>query len=137
MEDGSITIERSDRLYVSSTLLPDIRNQLKHWYREEARKEIRARCMWFSLKTGHVPETIRITDARQRWGSCTHKGGLSFSWRLIQAPPEIVDYVVVHELVHISQPDHSKKFWAKIRKIMPDFEQRRNWLKDHEWLLKI
>ena len=93
--------------------------------------------MWFSLKTGLVPETIRITDARQRWGSCTHKGGLSFSWRLIQAPPEIVDYVVVHELVHISQPDHSKKFWDKIRKIMPDFEQRRNWLKDHEWLLKI
>jgi hypothetical protein len=137
VEDGSITIERSDRLYVSSTLLPDIRNQLKHWYRVEARKEIRARCMWFSLKTGHVPETIRITDARQRWGSCTHKGGLSFSWRLIQAPPEIVDYVVVHELVHISQPDHSKKFWDKIRKIMPDFEQRRNWLKDHEWLLKI
>jgi predicted metal-dependent hydrolase len=56
---------------------------------------------------------------------------------LIQAPPEIVDYVVVHELVHISQPDHSKKFWAKVRKIMPDYEQRRNWLKDHEWLLKI
>jgi hypothetical protein len=137
VKDGSMTIERSDRLYVSITLLPDIRNQLKHWYREEARKEIRARCMWFSLKTGHVPETIRITDARRRWGSCTHKGGLSFSWRLIQAPPEIVDYVVVHELVHISQPDHSKKFWAKVRKIMPDYEQRRNWLKDHEWLLKI
>jgi hypothetical protein len=132
-----MAIERSDRLYVSSTLIPDIRNQLKHWYREEARKEIKARCMWFSLKTGHVPATIRITDARQRWGSCTHKGGLNFSWRLIQLPPEIVDYVVVHELVHISQPDHSKKFWAKVRKIMPDYEQRRSRLKDHEWLLKI
>jgi predicted metal-dependent hydrolase len=137
VDDRSITIERSDRLYVSSSLMPDIRNQLKHWYSEEARKEIKARCMWFSLKTGHVPATIRITDARQRWGSCTHKGGLNFSWRLIQAPPEIVDYVVVHELVHISQPDHSKKFWANVRKIMPDYEQHRNWLKDHEWLLKI
>ena len=137
VENGSITIERSDRLNVSRTLMPDIRNQLKHWYREEARKEIQARCMWFSLKTGHVPATIRITDARQRWGSCTHKGGLNFSWRLIQAPPEIVDYVVVHELVHIDQPDHSKKFWAKVRKIMPDYERRRNWLKDNEWLLKI
>jgi predicted metal-dependent hydrolase len=137
VENGSMAIERADRLHVSSRLIPDIRNQLKHWYREEASKEIQARCMWFSLKTGHVPATIRITDARQRWGSCTHKGGLNFSWRLIQAPPEIVDYVVVHELVHIRQPDHSKKFWDKIRKIMPDFEQRRNWLKDHEWLLKI
>jgi predicted metal-dependent hydrolase len=137
VENRSITIERSDRLNVSRTLIPDIRNQLKYWYREEARKELHARCMWFSLKTGHVPATIRITDARQRWGSCTLKGGLSFSWRLIQAPPEIVDYVVVHELVHIDQPDHSKKFWAKVRKIMPEYERRRNWLKDNEWLLKI
>jgi predicted metal-dependent hydrolase len=137
VENRRMTIERSDRLYVSSSLMPDIRNQLKHWYREEARKEIKARCMWFSLKTGHVPATIRITDARQRWGSCTHKGGLNFSWRLIQAPPEIVDYVVVHELVHLGQPDHSRVFWNKIRSIMPDYEQRRNWLKEHEWLLKI
>jgi len=137
VENRSITIERSDRLYVSSALIPDIRNKLKHWYKDEAHKEIKARCMWFSLQTGHVPATIRITDARQRWGSCTHKGELSFSWRLIQAPPEIVDYVVVHELVHISQPDHSKKFWVKVRKIMPDYERRRNWLKDHEQLLKI
>jgi predicted metal-dependent hydrolase len=65
MENGSMAIERTDRLHVSSMLIPAIRNQLKHWYREEARKEIQARCMWFSLKTGHVPATIRITDARQ------------------------------------------------------------------------
>jgi predicted metal-dependent hydrolase len=107
-----MTIERSYRLYVSGTLIPDIRNQLKRWYMEEARKEIQAQCLWFSMKTGHVPATIRITDTRQQWGSCTPKGGVNFSWCLIQAPPEIVDYVVVHERVHISQPDHSKKFWA-------------------------
>jgi hypothetical protein len=137
VENGSITIERGDRLYVSRTLMPDIRNQLKNWYREEARREISARCMYFSLKTGHFPVTIRITDAQQRWGSCTPKGGVNFSWRLIQAPPEMVDYVVVHELVHLIQPDHSKKFWDKVRKIMPDYEIRRCWLKDHVGLLKI
>jgi hypothetical protein len=93
--------------------------------------------MWFSIKTGHIPTSIRITDARQRWGSCTHKGGLNFSWRLIQAPPKIVDYVVVHELVHISQPDHSKKFWNKVREILPDYERRRKWLRENERLLKI
>jgi len=137
VNEGSITIERSDKLNISRTLMPDIRNQIKRWYREEAHKEIHARCMWFSMKTGHVPTTIRITDARQRWGSCTHKGGLNFSWRLVQAPPEIIDYVVVHELVHISQPDHSKKFWAKVREIIPDYEQRRKWLRENERLLKI
>lgn len=137
VKDDSITIERSDKLYVSRTLLPDIKNALKRWYREEAHKEIQARCMWFSQKTGHVPITVRLTDARQRWGSCTHKGGLNFSWRLIQAPPEIVDYVVVHELVHISQPDHSKKFWNEVQKIIPDYERRRKWLRKNEYLLKI
>jgi len=137
VDDGSMTVERSDRLYVSGMLMPDIRNHLKHWYIEEAQREIHARCMWFSMKMGHVPATIRITDARKRWGSCTHKGVLNFSWRLIQAPPEIVDYVIVHELVHISQPDHSKKFWAKMREIMPDYERRRKWLRENERLLKI
>jgi predicted metal-dependent hydrolase len=136
-DDGKGTIERTDRLCVCRTLLPDIRNQLKRWYMQEARREIPARCMWFSMGTGHVPTTIRISDARQRWGSCTHKGGLNFSWRLIQAPPEIIDYVVVHELVHISQPDHSRKFWDKVRAIMPDYERRRKWLMENERLLKI
>ncbi|MCK9591729.1 MAG: M48 family metallopeptidase [Methanoregula sp.] len=137
VKNGKTTIERSDRLYAPAVFLPDIRNQIKRWYREEAYKEIQARCMWFSMKTGHVPATINITDARQRWGSCTHKGGLNFSWRLIQAPPEIVDYVVVHELVHISQPDHSKKFWNKVAEILPDYERRRKWLRENERLLKI
>jgi predicted metal-dependent hydrolase len=136
-QDSNMTIERSDKLIVSSTLLPDIKNHIKRWYREEAHKEIQARCMWFSMKTGDVPTTIKITDARQRWGSCTHKGGLNFSWRLIQAPPDIVDYVVVHELVHISQPDHSRKFWNKVREILPDYERRRKWLRENERLLKI
>jgi predicted metal-dependent hydrolase len=137
VENGSTAIERTDKLYVSRILVPDIRNQLKRWYMTEAFREIQARCMWFSMNTGHVPATIRITDAQQRWGSCTPAGGVNFSWRLIQAPPEMVDYVVVHELVHLSQPDHSKKFWVKVGKIMPDYELRRHWLKDHVGLLKI
>jgi predicted metal-dependent hydrolase len=137
VDNGRTGIERSDRLYVSRSVLPDIRNLLKQWYMEEAQKEIRARCMWFSMKTSHVPVSIRITDAQQRWGSCTHKGGLNFSWRLIQAPPDIIDYVVVHELVHISQPDHSKKFWAKVQKVLPDYKSRRTWLRENEHLLKI
>ena len=137
VESGNNPIERTDRLCVCRTLLPDIRHRLKCWYVQEAQREIHARCMWFSMTTGYTPESIRITDARQRWGSCTSTGGLNFSWRLIQAPLEIVDYVIVHELVHLRQPDHSKKFWAKVKEIMPDYEQRRQWLRENERLLRI
>jgi predicted metal-dependent hydrolase len=137
VESGNNPIERTDRLCVCRTLLPDIRHRLKCWYMQEAQREIHARCMWFSMTTGYTPESIRITDARQRWGSCTSTGGLNFSWRLIQAPLEIVDYVIVHELVHLRQPDHSKKFWSKVEEIMPDYERRREWLRENERLLRI
>ena len=137
VDDGRAAIERTDRLCVSRDLMPDIRHRLKRWYREEAAKEIHSRCMWFSMMTGYSPASVRITDARQRWGSCTHKGGLNFSWRLIQAPLEIVDYVILHELVHLRQPDHSRKFWAKVEALMPDYERRRKWLRENERLLRI
>jgi predicted metal-dependent hydrolase len=130
-------IDRTDRLCVCSTLKADIRNNLKRWYREEAHKEIHARCMWFSMMTGYSPASVRISDARQRWGSCTSRGGLNFSWRLIQAPLEIVDYVIVHELAHLKQPDHSRKFWAKVEALMPDYERRRQWLRENERLLRV
>ena len=130
-------IERTDRLCVSATVLPDIRNELTCWYRKEARTEIHARCMWFSMMTGYTPRSIRITNACQRWGSCSHKGNLNFSWRLVQAPMKIVDYVILHELVHLRQPDHSKKFWSKVKEIMPDYERRREWLRENERLLRI
>jgi len=137
VESGNNPIERTDRLCVCRTLLPDIRHRLKCWYVQEAQREIHARCMWFSMTTGYTPKSIRITDARQRWGSCTSTGGLNFSWRLIQAPLEIVDYVIVHELVHLKQHDHSKKFWNTVKEIMPDYEQRRQWLRENERLLRI
>ena len=137
VESGNNPIERTDRLCVCRTLLPDIRHRLKCWYMQEAQREIHARCMWFSMTTGYTPKSIRITDARQRWGSCTSPGGINFSWRLIQAPLEIVDYVIVHELVHLKQHDHSKKFWAKVKEIMPDYERRKEWLRENERLLRI
>jgi predicted metal-dependent hydrolase len=137
IDDGGGAIRRTDRLEVPRTVRPDVPRAIRHWYTEEAAKEIRSRCMWFSMMTGYSPTGIRITDARQRWGSCNHRGGLNFSWRLIQAPLSIVDYVIVHELVHLRQPDHSRKFWAKVEALMPDYRQRREWLRENERLLRI
>jgi len=136
-DDSTGVITRTDRLCVSRSLQPDIKNTIKRWYVAEAQKEIHARCMYFSMMTGYSPASLRITDARGRWGSCTHKGGLNFSWRLVQAPLSVVDYVIVHELVHLRQPDHSKKFWGKVEMLMPDYRERREWLRENERLLKI
>ncbi len=136
-DEAGTGIGRTDRLCVPRTIGPDIRRAIRNWYVAEAHKEIHSRCMWFSMVTGYSPTAVRITDATQRWGSCNHRGGLNFSWRLIQAPLEIVDYVIVHELVHLRQPDHSPKFWAKVEALMPDYKRRREWLRENERLLRI
>lgn len=136
-DDGRAAIERTDRLVVSRNVRPDIRTAIQRWYIAEAKKEIHARCMYFSMMTGYSPQSLSITGARQRWGSCSYRGGLNFSWRLIQAPLPIVDYVIVHELVHLRQHDHSKKFWATVQELMPDYERRRTWLRDNERLMRI
>ncbi|MFA4860492.1 M48 family metallopeptidase [Methanoregula sp.] len=137
VDDGRAAIERTDRLCVSCTLEPEIAGWIQRWYVLEAEKEIRSRCMWFSMTTGYTPASIRISNARGRWGSCTSKGGISFSWCLVQAPMEIVDYVVVHELVHLAHHNHSRQFWDRVREIMPDYERRRKWLRENERLLRI
>lgn len=136
-DDAGAGIERTDRLRVPRTIKPDVRSGIQRWYSAEAQTEIHSRCMWFSMMTGYSPTSVRITDATQRWGSCNHLGGLNFSWRLIQAPLSIVDYVIVHELVHLRQPDHSPKFWAKVEALMPDYKRRREWLRENERLLRI
>ena len=137
LETSSGGIERTDRLFVPPRFRDTARQQVRQWYLQEAAKEIHSRCMWFSMMTGYSPASLRITDARQRWGSCTHRGGLNFSWRLIQAPLSIVDYVIVHELVHLRQMDHSPQFWKKVEELMPDYRQRRKWLRENERLLRV
>ena len=78
---------------------------------------------------GVRPASIKITGARTRFGSCSSKGSICFSWRLMQYPDAAIDYVVVHELAHLRHMNHSAAFYAEIARVMPDFEARRNLLK--------
>jgi predicted metal-dependent hydrolase len=136
--DGDDTaIRRTDRLLVPRSFQPSIHDHLKRWYKEEAAREIQARCNYFSMVTGYTPSSIRISDARRRWGSCTVAGGLNFTWRLVQAPLSIMDYVIVHELVHLRQHDHSKQYWEKVEALMPDYAERRQRMREHEWMLCV
>lgn len=94
-----------------------------------AREIIPARVAHFSRIMGLTPTGLRITSARTRWGSCSAKNSLNFSWRLMDYPPEAIDYVVVHELAHIAHHDHSREFYALVASILPDYKERAALLK--------
>ena len=78
------------------------------------------------------PSRLSVRDGRTRWGSCSSRGTLSFSFRIVMAPPATLDYLVVHELVHLDHPNHSPAFWRRVRELCPDLEAHERWLREHE-----
>ena len=109
-------------------------NQIKsacvELYKKTAGDYLRERVGLYSKKLGVSPEIVRINGAKKRWGSCSSKKNINFSWRLIMADDEVIDYVVVHELSHLSQMNHSARFWLIVERILPDFRERRQRLKE-------
>lgn len=101
------------------------------WYKQEAIHTIKERLEYYSSVFSLRYKSFRISNAKKRWGSCSADGRLNFSWRLIMAPLPVIDYVVAHELVHLSEHNHSKRFWQKVSNIMPDYKRQRKWLKDN------
>ena len=101
------------------------------WYKQRAFSIISERVGLFSQEYGFTPKQVKISSARTRWGSCSPDGTLNFTWRLVMAPLEVVDYVVVHELVHLRVKNHSSRFWGEVEKIMPGYKERRTWLRVH------
>ena len=84
---------------------------------------------WKRIVGAEPGRFVQVMDLGYRWGSCSADGTLNFHWRVMQLPPKIIEYVVVHELVHIKVPDHSEKFWKTLGSVMPDYESRKAWLK--------
>jgi predicted metal-dependent hydrolase len=109
---------------------------LEAWLRQQARPLIEHQVSLRAQAMGVRPVRVTIRDQRTRWGSCSSRGTLSFNWRLIMAPLEVMDYVVVHELCHILEPNHSRKFWLQVAGQLPDFKQPRLWLKRNANLLR-
>jgi len=101
------------------------------WYKERAYAVIAERVRVYSEQHGFLPKQVKISSARTRWGSCSPDGTLNFTWRLVMAPLDVVDYVVVHELVHLQVKNHSSRFWREVEKIMPEYKDHRKWLRIH------
>lgn len=100
-------------------------------YRKSAREIFEKRVAYYHTVTGGNYTSITVRDQRSRWGSCSSRGTLSFNYRLVFAPPKVLDYVVVHELCHLTHMNHSKDFWNMVGSVMPEYKEYKNWLKEH------
>lgn len=105
--------------------------QLEKWYRKEAFSVISRKAAEYADMLGVSFEGIYIKDQKSRWGSCSGMKNLNFNWRIIMAPEEVCDYVIIHELCHLQFMDHSVCFWKLVSEICPEYQQRKAWLKEH------
>lgn len=106
-------------------------------YKKEAAVLFKERTDIYSKILGVSPKRIFIKDQKTLWGSCSSKGNINYNYRIIMAPISIVDYIVVHELCHLIHMNHSKKYWNTVKSVLPDYEKRKNWLKDNGYMLKV
>ncbi|HEY6030384.1 MAG TPA: M48 family metallopeptidase [Gaiellaceae bacterium] len=121
-------IERQLARQVARLELPRLTEAAGRRRAREAASELAER---EAARLGVSFRRIRIADQRSRWGSCSSRGTLSFNWRLVLAPAEVLDYVVVHELCHLREPNHSRRFWALVEAARPGWRAQREWLRDY------
>lgn len=103
--------------------------------RERAKSVLAQRTAYFARQIGVTYGRITVRDQKTRWGSCSQTGNLNFNFRLILAPSEVLDYVVVHELCHRRQMNHSAQFWQEVAQVLPDYRKRKAWLTENGWRL--
>ena len=107
------------------------RNHFIDWYTEHARRWLRRKVQGWAPRIGVEPKGVEVRDLGFRWGSCGKRGVLLFHWASILLPPSIVEYLVVHELAHLVEPNHTPNFWLTVERTMPDYEARKAWLAEH------
>ncbi len=125
-------------IHGSTPLQQRVKNKLVKWYKNIAQQELQTRARYYAAMM-NVPERrtdqIYVRDYKRRWGSCDSNGKLSFNWRILQAPTEVSDYVIVHELAHCHEFNHSKRFWAIVAAQLPDYASNERWLHHHGYSL--
>jgi predicted metal-dependent hydrolase len=121
-------------------LLPEdgaLREALERWYRRRARAEVAPRLDAACARTGTTYSGLQIRGQRTRWASCSSSGAMSFNWRLLLAPAEILDYVVEHEVAHLELLDHSPRFWRLLAARCPEWREHEAWLRRHGHALRL
>jgi predicted metal-dependent hydrolase len=114
---------------LSSQSLPKAEDVFKEFYRQKGNVKLRERVSYYQNKLGVKAHDVRVLELKNRWASCSEKGNLNFHWKCMMAPLTVLDYVVVHELVHLLHKNHTTAFWNEIDKLIPDYQERKQWLK--------
>ncbi len=139
---AGVTLQ-GDQLQISlsrrGSRAPEIRAEeaLRGWYQREAENYLAQRLQYWQALMGLNPTGLRVKGFRRRWGSCDNRGGIALNWRLIMTPPELIDYVLVHELAHLKHFNHSARFWALVARFVPEYREYREALQSRHALLRF
>jgi predicted metal-dependent hydrolase len=130
---------RGDRLHVAVGARGPaaVREALERWYRRQARVEVADRLDDATFRAGTRYTSLSIRGQKSRWASCTSRGGMSFNWRLLLAPEEVLDYVVEHEVAHLEVLGHSRRFWSLVERRCPEYRRHERWLKRYGSTLRL
>ena len=104
-------------------------NAFKNFYRDKGLAKIQERIGKYQAKMGVQIENVRVIELQNRWASCSKHGNLNFHWKCVMAPLTILDYIIVHELAHLIHSNHSPAFWGEVEKVIPDYRERKEWLR--------
>ena len=110
---------------------------LEGWYRTRAMEFIGRKAELVSARLGTTYNRLTIRGQRTRWGSCSHKGNLSFNWKLMMVPEDVIDYVVIHEMAHLKEMNHTKRFWKLVERHCPRWREHRKWLRENQAELTV
>ncbi len=115
----------------------EVHRQLQQWYCNQAQRLLPDKTAHYAARMGVEPQQVVVKSYSARWGSCSSRGVVSYNWRVVMAPDAVIDYVVVHELAHLVQLNHSASFWRYVEQIIPDYRLHRDWLKTNGMLLTL
>lgn len=138
-----LTGENSRAIQFGSEVLPlpdaegGLRQVVESRLRQLATAELPARVFELASLHGFRVKRVAVRNQRTRWGSCSRRSGISLNWRLIQTPPSVADYIIIHELCHLRQMNHSYQFWREVQSLCPMYPVEERWLKDHSHLLML
>jgi len=136
VEDNLARIQFSQRFLIPASHASRRKAVLRDWYWDRAHEKILPRVRVHARQLGVAYKQAKIVDNRYRWGSCTVKNNVNLNWRLIKAPMFVIDYVIVHELAHLLEANHTARFWNIVRTQAPTMEKARTWLKEHGQILE-